>query len=113
MTLPTDAGGRSDPRRWLGARSVIVMTVRDVMTRRLVTIGPETPCDEARRLMDEHRIRHLPVVAGGRLIGMVSDRDVRSAASGSPGPGAGRIMNLGSGDGEPGHADRARGAAHA
>jgi acetoin utilization protein AcuB len=42
--------------------------------------------------MDEHRIRHLPVVTGGRLIGMVSDRDVRSAVAGPPGPGAGRIM---------------------
>jgi acetoin utilization protein AcuB len=71
---------------------VIVMTVGDVMTSRLVTIGPETPCQEARRLMDDHRIRHLPVVAGGRLVGVVSDRDVRSAASGSPGTVAGRIM---------------------
>jgi acetoin utilization protein AcuB len=71
---------------------VIVMTVGDVMTSRLVTIGPETPCQEARRLMDHHRIRHLPVVAGGRLVGVVSDRDVRSAASGSPGTVAGRIM---------------------
>ncbi|OLB48805.1 MAG: hypothetical protein AUH99_12890 [Candidatus Rokubacteria bacterium 13_2_20CM_2_70_11] len=72
--------------------NVIVIMVRDVMTRRLVTIGPETPCDAARRLMDEHRIRHLPVVAGGRLVGMVSDRDVRPAGSQSPGTVAGRIM---------------------
>jgi acetoin utilization protein AcuB len=72
---------------------MIVMTVRDVMTTRLVTIGAETPCDKARRLMDEHRIRHLPVVDGGRLVGMLSDRDVRSAASGSPGIPAGRIMS--------------------
>ena len=42
--------------------------------------------------MDEHRIRHLPVVAGGRLVGMVSDRDVRPAGSQSPGTVAGRIM---------------------
>lgn len=71
---------------------MIVIMVRDVMTRRPVTIGPGTPCDEARRLMDEHRIRHLPVVAEGRLVGMVSDRDVRSAISLSAGTVAGRIM---------------------
>jgi len=71
---------------------MIVMMVRDVMSRRLVTIGPDTPCQEARRLMDDHRIRHLPVVAGGRLCGMVSDRDVRSALSTSPGAVAARIM---------------------
>src|SRR5207249_7694163 len=76
----------------ISSRTVIVIMVRDVMTRRLVTIGPETPCDAARRLMDEHRIRHLPVVAGGRLVGMVSDRDVRPAGSQSPGTVAGRIM---------------------
>jgi acetoin utilization protein AcuB len=70
---------------------VIVMLVREVMTHGLVTIAPETSCAEARRLMDEHRIRHLPVVAGGRLVGMVSDRDVRSASR-SPGTAAGRIM---------------------
>lgn len=71
---------------------MIVMTVQDVMTHRLVTIGPETSCGQARGMMDEHRIRHLPVVAGGRLVGVLSDRDVRSAAAESPGTVAGRIM---------------------
>ena len=58
--------------------NVIVMTVADVMTRQLVTIGPETSCDKAERLMEEHRVRHLPVVDAGRLVGMVTDRDARS-----------------------------------
>ena len=71
---------------------MIVMMVRDVMSRRLVTIGPDTPCQEARRLMDDHRIRHLPVVAGGRLCGMVSDRDVRSTLPTSPGTVAAGVM---------------------
>ena len=71
---------------------MIVIMVRDVMTREVLTIGPETPCDKARRLMDEHRIRHLPVVGEGRLVGMVSDRDVRSAPVQSSGAIAGRIM---------------------
>ena len=72
--------------------NVIVILVRDVMTRKVVTIGPETACDKARRLMEEHRIRHLPVVAGGRLLGMVSDRDVRSAAAQAPSTLAEKIM---------------------
>ena len=71
---------------------VIVMTVRDVMSRALVTIDPTTSCDEARGLMDVRRIRHLPVVAEGRLVGMVSDRDVRSAASLGQGTIARQIM---------------------
>ena len=60
--------------------SPVIMMVKDVMTRELITIGPDTPCEKARRLMEDHHIRHLPVVESGRLIGMVSDRDVRSAS---------------------------------
>ena len=92
MTADAERPWNLDTAPSAGGSRVIVIMVRDVMTRRLVTIGPETPCAEARRLMDEHRIRHLPVMAGGRLIGMVSDRDVRSVPSGAPGPVAGRIM---------------------
>jgi CBS domain-containing protein len=58
---------------------VIVMMVQQVMTREVLTIGPETPCDKVRRLMDEHRIRHLPVVAGGRLVGIVTYPDLLRA----------------------------------
>jgi acetoin utilization protein AcuB len=59
---------------------VIVMPVRQIMSRRVVTVSPETTLAEARRLLDEHRIRHLPVLLDGRLAGIVSDRDLRSAA---------------------------------
>jgi acetoin utilization protein AcuB len=72
---------------------MIVMMVRDVMTRGAVTIEPQTPCHEARRLLDEQRIRHLPVMSDGRLVGMVSDRDVRSAAS-APWTTAAKIMTV-------------------
>jgi acetoin utilization protein AcuB len=58
---------------------MMTLTVRDVMTRELVTIDSATPCDTARRLMIDRRIRHLPVVDAGRLVGMLSDRDVRAA----------------------------------
>ena len=66
-----------------GENSMIVIMVAEVMTRGVLTVGPETPCGSVRRLMDEHGIRHVPVVAGERLVGMVSDRDVRSAGAGS------------------------------
>ena len=42
--------------------------------------------------MEVRRIRHLPVMVGSRLVGMVSDRDVRSAVCRSPGTVAGQIM---------------------
>jgi acetoin utilization protein AcuB len=63
---------------------VIVVLVAEVMNRRVVTVAPDATVAEARRLLDERRIRHVPVVAGGRVVGLVSDRDVRSAARGDP-----------------------------
>jgi acetoin utilization protein AcuB len=62
-----------------GPNGVIVITVRQVMDGRPVVVGPETSCGEGRRLMAEHGFRHLPVLSEGRLVGIVSDRDLRSA----------------------------------
>jgi acetoin utilization protein AcuB len=46
------------------------------MTDHPHTIGSEQSISEAARRMQEHRIRHLPVLEGGALVGMISDRDV-------------------------------------
>ncbi len=57
------------------------MTVRDVMTRDPVTIEPEAPLAAALAAMRERAIRHLPVVdGGGRLVGIITDRDLRQAS---------------------------------
>jgi len=42
----------------------------------VVVLGPGQPLSEAIRLMRLHEVRHLPVVAKGRLVGLVSQRDV-------------------------------------
>jgi acetoin utilization protein AcuB len=55
------------------------MLVRDVMQTKLVTVTPETTLPQAMRLAAERRIRHLPVVASGELLGIVSDRDLKQA----------------------------------
>jgi CBS domain-containing protein len=52
------------------------MHVRDLMTREVETCGLETPMVEAEKLMNKRRVRHLPVMDGGRLAGMLSIRDV-------------------------------------
>ncbi len=55
--------------------------VRDVMSREPLTIDPEAPLATAAAIMRERELRHLPVVDDdGRTVGMVSDRDLRSAA---------------------------------
>jgi CBS domain-containing protein len=46
--------------------------VREIMTPEPKTITPETPLDEVVRLMERHRIKRLPVVQDGKLVGIVS-----------------------------------------
>jgi acetoin utilization protein AcuB len=60
---------------------MIVIQVADIMSGQLVTVTPDTPLREARHLLAEHRIRRLPVMTGRRLVGIVSDRDLRSASA--------------------------------
>lgn len=52
-------------------------TVSEWMSTDLVTVSPFATVADARRLLETQGIRHLPVVNHGRLVGMVSDRDVR------------------------------------
>ena len=53
--------------------------VGDVMTKKVHTAPPETPLDDLRTLMREKRIRHVPIVADGKLAGMVSIGDLNAA----------------------------------
>lgn len=55
------------------------MQVSEWMTPTPVTVGPSTPVSKAHELMLHRRIRHLPVVEDGRLVGIITDRDVRTA----------------------------------
>jgi len=58
------------------------MKIRDVMTWNVVTVTSDTPTMEARKIMDAHNIRRLPVVDKGKLVGMVSkERIARSGPS--------------------------------
>jgi acetoin utilization protein AcuB len=57
-----------------------VLLVRDWMTRKLVTLSPEASVAEALTLCRERRIRHIPILEEGRLVGIVSDRDLRDAS---------------------------------
>jgi CBS domain-containing protein len=50
--------------------------VADIMTRDVVTVRPDQSVEDCMALMTERRIRHLPVVDGDRLVGMISIGDV-------------------------------------
>ena len=55
------------------------MLVQDMMQHTVISAPPDTSLAEALDLMQEHRIRHLPVVSGQQMIGMLTDRDCRQA----------------------------------
>jgi CBS domain-containing protein len=52
------------------------MHVRDLMTHEVTTCARDTTMVEAEKIMNKHRIRHLPVMDGPKLVGMLSIRDV-------------------------------------
>ena len=61
-----------------GAREHLLehLTAGDIMTRRLVTIGPTAGVEEAAHLMVAHRVSALPVTDGDRLLGIVTETDI-------------------------------------
>jgi CBS domain-containing protein len=50
--------------------------VREIMERRVVCTGPQQSVEQCMALMSERRVRHLPVVEGGKVIGIVSIGDL-------------------------------------
>lgn len=53
--------------------------VADAMTSQVITVSPDADLVSTARLMGERRIRHLPVVEGENLLGMIGIRDVLAA----------------------------------
>jgi CBS domain-containing protein len=52
--------------------------VEDIATRELVTIEPDRDVNEVRQLMDQHELDRILVVEGDRLVGIISEADIRS-----------------------------------
>ena len=56
--------------------SKAIPSIQKYMTTSPHTVGEDQPMSVAHRLMREHRIRHLPVLRGSKIVGIVSDRDL-------------------------------------
>lgn len=55
------------------------LPAKRLMTHDLVTVTPQTTVAQAMALMTHHRVRHLPVMEGGKLVGLVSIGDLVKA----------------------------------
>jgi len=62
-------------------RSPTDTIVSDVMTSDLISCTPSTPIDQAKDMMREKRVRHLPVIDNGSLVGMISIGDLNAASN--------------------------------
>lgn len=51
-------------------------TIQEFMTKSVFTVSRERTLADAHQLMKEHHLRHLPVLHGGDLVGMVTERDL-------------------------------------
>jgi acetoin utilization protein AcuB len=52
------------------------VTLADVMTQSPHTVGSDQKLELAHAMMREHKLRHLPVLQGGKLVGVLSQRDI-------------------------------------
>jgi CBS domain-containing protein len=69
-------------------------TAGDVMVRYVVTISPDADLADAADIMDTHRIKRLPVVEGGRLVGILTRGDlVRALVRAETAKGTPRVDN--------------------
>ncbi len=63
----------------LQGRSSLDTPVADIMTGRVVSVGPADTTDHCMQVMTEHRIRHLPVLEGAAVVGVLSIGDLVKA----------------------------------
>jgi len=76
LNLPSQATSLSV---WELNHLLAKLTLEEVMTRTVITVGPDRPAREAAQLMVDHQIGALPVEEGGRLVGIVTETDMLRA----------------------------------
>lgn len=59
------------------------MKVRDRMTTEVITVGLADPIRKAWELVEENQLRRFPVVEGDKLVGIITDRDIRNSTASS------------------------------
>jgi CBS domain-containing protein len=89
VVVSTDGGAvdgivseRDIVRRLAESDAVLDGAVSEIMTSDVQTCEPDVPVDDLRQLMTERRIRHVPVVRDGALVGIISIGDVVKSSIG-------------------------------
>lgn len=61
---------------------VTIDLVKDLMTRDPLTIDPQSTLKQAQSIFDQHTFRHLPVMEGDQLVGIISQTDFEKILKG-------------------------------
>ena len=69
-----------NPLRCMGLRAMAETLVRDIMSEKIVTISADDSLSTVEDIMLLGGVRHMPVVRGGQLVGVVSQRDLLRAS---------------------------------
>jgi acetoin utilization protein AcuB len=81
VSAPDIKQGANPAKRAFRRRREVEMLVRDWMTKAVVTLEAGDSMQDAGRLMKENNVRMLPVMDKGRLVGVVTDRDLKRASA--------------------------------
>ena len=65
----------------LQRRSSSDTLVHEIMTGSVITVTPDHSVEKCMKMITEHRVRHLPVLAGGKLLGVISIGDLVNETS--------------------------------
>ncbi|MDA8212479.1 MAG: CBS domain-containing protein [Clostridia bacterium] len=57
-------------------QKMVAFQVKDLMTAKVFTVGPEAPVEEIATIMTEERVNRIPVVEHGKLVGIISRADI-------------------------------------
>jgi CBS-domain-containing membrane protein len=71
------------------------LKAKDVMSRHVISVGDEAELRDVAEILDSHCIKRVPVIQGGKLIGLVTRGDLVRALSRFEGSGAGAVDNAG------------------
>lgn len=72
----------------VGMPSTSPRLVRDIMTRKVITLYPEDNLEKVEQGMKQFRFRHLPVADDGKLVGLITHRDLWHIAASDREPGS-------------------------
>jgi acetoin utilization protein AcuB len=79
LRVPVSRGSDALKIALLGHERGKSVQIKNWMSKHLVSVEEDTPVVRVSKVMEDHQVRHLPVTRNGRLVGLITDRDLKEA----------------------------------